>query len=216
MCLKLRIHVKTLMVNEVAQAILVDQCRVVSGCAFADLVIEAVVSDQLDAVIVIVLAALGSISSCSIDVRPGRIFGAEETHVISAFSGQAAVGFIQIVIAGFRIILDIWSLAGLMVAACKVHAEVAVHEIAGDLIGGVDTRINGFAGCRIELEKEQSAGPGAVGHIQLFAGCIKEKVRVDRIRRIQMVPATGLIEPVVTDLIDAAVFTSLFQKRIQV
>ena len=213
MCLELRIHVKTLMVNEVAQAILVDQCGVVSGCAFADLVIEAVVSDQLDAVIVIVLAALGSISSCSIDIRTGRIFGAEETHVISALSGQAAVSFIQIVIAGLRIILDIRSLAGLMIAACKMDAEVAVYEIAGDLIGGVDTRINGFTGRRIELEQEQSAGPGAVGHIQLFTGCIKEKIRVDRIWRIQMIPAAGLIEPVVTDLINAAVFASFFQKR---
>ena len=103
-----------------------------------------------------------------------------------------------------------------MVAACKVHAEVAVHEIAGDLIGGVDTRINRFSRRAVKLQQEKTAGPGAVGHIQLFAGCIKEKVRVDRIRRIQMVPATGLIEPVVTDLIDAAVFTSPFQKRIQV
>ena len=74
MRLELRIHVKTLMVDEIAGAVLIDQRRIVSGCAFADLVIEAVVANQLDTIIVVALTALGSISSCGIHIRSGRIF----------------------------------------------------------------------------------------------------------------------------------------------
>ena len=73
MRLQLWIDIETLMVHKIAGTILVNQCRVMSGCTLAELIVKAVVADQLDTVVVIIFAALAGISACRIHIRSGRI-----------------------------------------------------------------------------------------------------------------------------------------------
>ena len=103
-----------------------------------------------------------------------------------------------------------------MIAARKVHAEVAVHKIAGNLVRRINARIDCLSCCAVKLQQEKTAGPGTVGHVKLFSVRIEKQIRIDRIRCIEVVPAAGCIKPVIADLIDSAALTAFFDQRCEV
>ena len=103
-----------------------------------------------------------------------------------------------------------------MIAARKVNAEVAVHKIAGNLVCGINPRINRFSRRAVKLQQEKTAGPGAVGHVKLFSVRIEKQIRIDRIRCIEVVPASGCIKPAVADLVNSAALAAFFNQRREV
>ncbi len=213
--LKLRLDVKALMIDEIPRSVRGGELRVMSGRPLSDLVIEGVVADQLYAVLVAVRLIVCSVLPRRIEIRARHVLRPEETHIVAAICGEPAVCAVQIVVAALRIIGDIGSLAGLVVAADEVDAEIAVHEIAGDFIDTVRSGIDCLSGFRIELQKEHAARPGPVDHIEPLSIRIEEHRRIDRIRRVGVIPASVLIEPVVAHLIDAAVRSAFLNELLK-
>ena len=157
--LKLRLDVESLMVHKVTSAVRVDQLRVVSGSSLSDLIKQTVVSDQLDAVIVELLRIVRSIVPCGIQIRTGRIFGAEQAHVIAALCCKSAVCHIHKIIPCFGIILNVRTFARCMHAARQMYTKVAVDIVSGHFIYTVHAGIDRLAGRGIELQKVDAARP---------------------------------------------------------
>ena len=103
-----------------------------------------------------------------------------------------------------------------MVSADQVDAEIAVHEIAGRLIRPVCSRIDRPAGLSVQFQEEHASRPGTVSHIQLLSGSVKEHIRVNRVRRIGMVPASVGVKPVVAHLVDAAARSPQLRQFLQI
>ncbi|MNV89882.1 hypothetical protein D3C71_1842140 [compost metagenome] len=97
-----------------------------------------------------------SILPCCILVRTVRIHGAEQPHIVAAVSSQSAVGYIQVVIAGCRVIYDIRTFAGFVIAAGNFGAEVTVNQSSVSC-SPVFAGIYRLSGRRVNLEQENAA-----------------------------------------------------------
>ena len=159
---QLRPDVKALMVNEIARPVFGIQLGVMASCPFADLTVERIISDQLDSVLIPPGRIVRGIVSGRIEVRSAHLFGAEQTHIISARRTQPAVGAVEIIVSCLAVIRDIRSLSGLVVPSDQVDAKVSVRKVSGAFVDRIRSGVNGFSGCGIKFQEEHSAGPGAV------------------------------------------------------
>ncbi len=149
--------VKTLVVDQVPAAVAVDQCGIVPCGTVAALSFKRIVADQLDPVFIVVHAVVCRVSSCCVCVWAVNMLGAEQAHIVAAFSLQRAVSLIQIIIACFFVVENVRAFPGLVVCACDMAAVIAVDKVAACLVGGILARIKRPSSLRVDFQQKQAA-----------------------------------------------------------
>ena len=105
----------------------------------------------------------------------------EKTHLVAAFCLQVSIGQEQIIIAAGLIVHDVRTFDRVVVSAEKFFAIVTVY-----VVFFVCFRIDRIACFLVNLDQENTAGPGTVNHPHASVFIVKD-IRVNTVRPVVVV-----------------------------
>ena len=147
---------------------------------------QVIVAHDLETVVEIIVLVVPGLAG-RVHERARRALAPIETHLVAARPGKAAAGDEQVVVAVLLIMENERPLARVMSAADQVIAEIRI-----DAAFLVRLRMDRKAGLRIDLERKETARPGAVDHPDLPV-VIRVDRRVDAVRPLRVVIAAVFI-----------------------